>query len=287
MRRYQAWLMLLLTALAAPTIVQAEAWIELTPENITLDPMVVDAFLTSIYKGGYPANPLARTDAFVGHANNSTYILVHHDALCDAEGCPLLRYLRLKEGALPFTEQKVTYRLLGRMALVHIEGMAQILYAEPERSDFRTTSGLPLISVLEARFGPVLHDTQKIDLANVFVGSADLDGDGIAEILIRVRDPDRDCSGFNPGCSAVILQRDDDAKPSPNVLQISDERWISIGNLGGQFLPCRAGGSCVAVMLLDEEVDGYRTLLVGNGKRVWNPSLGRYEWVDLEGFPWE
>ena len=282
MREARRWFALL-AMLVASSAATAEEWIELRPENIVYEPMVVDAFLAHVYPEGYPANPLARTDAYVGHANDSTYVLVHHDELCDAAGCPLLRYFRLDEGDLPDREDMVPYRLLDDMALVRIDGRAQILYAEPERNDFRTSSGLPLISLLEARYGAVLHDTQKIDLANVHVGSADLDGDSVPEVLVRVRDPDRDCAGFNPGCVEAILQRDDSAEPGTDVIEVGDERWHRIGDLGQRFLPCRDGGRCVAVMMLDEEVGGYRSVLVGDGKMVWNPAHGYYDWIDLEG----
>jgi len=279
------WIVTLVLAAFWPGVVCADDWIELRTETVAAHPAVVDAYLLATYGDGYATNPLARTDVYVGYREGMVDLLVHHDGLCDAQGCPLLSYRGVREDSEPETERRVSYRIYGNMALIRLEGVPHVLFSEPERNDYRTQSGLPIIALLENHYGPVLRDTQKIDLANVYVGAVDLDGDGTEEILIDVQDPDRHCGGFNPGCASAILQRDATPQPGQPVYLTLGERWVTIGSMGWEFLPCRGGGHCLSVIALDETVGGYRTLLDGTGKKVWNVSRQGYDWVDMEGFP--
>ena len=248
----------LLLLLAFTPEVYAGELVELQPGRFGRYLELIDAFLAAEFGVGYTGDPLARTDAYLGFSGDRTFLLVRHDSVCDGSGCPLLVF----EGRAvkkPLAQTRVHYRIVGRAAVARYGTELLWLYSEPADTDATSGSGFPTEEALRACCGDV-YTRPKLDLADVYVGAADLNDDGRDEVLVYVEDPSG-CEGWYPGCESAILQWGGEPYPGTPVYRTSDGMWTDLGEALYTPLPCPADRACRAVMVLDSASGGFRTIL--------------------------
>ncbi len=275
-------IVLFIAVLLISNAARADGWVELRPGQVGSYLDVVDAFLVSEYGEGYAQDPLSRAHAYVGLEGERAYVLVRHDSVCDASGCPFLIY-RIEQGQygedryVLMEEIHAYYRVIGREALVRHNGEALWLWSDPSVSDEHAVLKFALEDELKRCCGYV-YQGRNLSLEDVYVGWADVDQDGSDEVLVYVHDGGN-CDIWYPNCVFAVLDRSRNRGAPWRTLETENGDWfLTVLIADTELLPCPADRRCRAVYLDDGEHGERRHVYLDDYVMTWigGEMVGRF-----------
>lgn len=243
----------------AAGLASADTLVQMRPGDFRGQVELVDAYLADKFGVMYTGDPLTRWDGYAEHLGDKGYILVRYPPLCDVDGCPLLIYDAHNRNWELEAEVHVQSRVYGDLALAHYDGQLLRLRAEVGQLAFFVDRDFAITDLLSRRYWEV-DIGARLELDRVYLGHADLDGDGSDELFVFAIDPWQ-CAAWWSHCETAVLGRDWPAAPAGPSYVVDGETWSFIHGFTMPFACPGPVADCFAVYLLDQANGGLPAIL--------------------------